>query len=201
MSKIFDALKKADHLRAEGVVDAVLEDAITTSSPMLAAPAAGPEAPVVAGHSTPLSDPVPGAADASPGVAPYQPRVAAMQVSALAPVFPFEDLHSQAAEQYRMIRTKVLHHPMQPRAIVVTSPTSGNGFRADSVGLRWGCFGGATGSYGSRCMYEVPGVGFQGKDDRNGLKLRRRVVSLEAAGLRLLLQLAGVGLFLANETL
>ncbi|SRR5258706_2077043 len=135
MSKIFDALKKADHLRAEGVVDAVLEDAITTSSPVLAAPAAGPEAPVVAGHSAPLTDPAPSTADVAPEVAPHQPRVAAMQVSALSPVFPFEDLHSQAAEQYRMIRTKVLHHPMQPRAIVVTSPTSGDGKTVTAINL------------------------------------------------------------------
>jgi capsular exopolysaccharide synthesis family protein len=65
----------------------------------------------------------------------HAPRVAALQVSALAPVFPFEDLHSQAAEQYRMIRTKILHHPLQPRAIVVTSPTSGDGKTVTAINL------------------------------------------------------------------
>src|SRR6266436_5837024 len=102
MSKISDALKKADYLRAEGVVEAGLDDAIPAGSRVVAGPAAGPEAPVVSVPSTPATDGAPFAAAASPEGAPHQPRVAAMQVSALAPVFPFEDLHSQAAEQYRM---------------------------------------------------------------------------------------------------
>src|SRR6185295_18410122 len=133
MSKIFDALKRADHLRAEGVVDAVLDDAITANSPIPAAPIAAPEVPIAAVHATPVTDGTPVAAAATPG--PRLPRVATMQVSALAPVFPFEDLHSQAAEQYRMIRTKVLHHPKQPRAIVVTSPTSGDGKTVTAINL------------------------------------------------------------------
>src|SRR5258708_3621995 len=134
MSKIFDALRKAEQFRADGVADSVLEDAIAASASATAVGTALTEAPAAAASS------IPAAAERVVEAVPQErkppaPRVAALQVSALAPVFPFEDLHSLAAEQYRMIRTKVLHHPRQPRAIVVTSPTSGDGKTVTAINL------------------------------------------------------------------
>jgi capsular exopolysaccharide synthesis family protein len=50
-------------------------------------------------------------------------------------VFPFEDLHSQAAEQYRIVRTKITQHPLQPRSIVVSSASSGDGKTVTAINL------------------------------------------------------------------
>jgi capsular exopolysaccharide synthesis family protein len=62
-------------------------------------------------------------------------RSAPLHVSALAPVFPVDDTHPHAAEQYRIIRTKLLHHPSQPRTIVVSSPSSGDGKTVTAVNI------------------------------------------------------------------
>jgi capsular exopolysaccharide synthesis family protein len=134
MSKIFDALRKAEQFRADGVADSVLEDAIAANSSATAVGTVLTEAPATAASFIPAeAEPVVEAR--LPEIKPPAPRVAALQVSALAPVFPFEDLHSHAAEQYRMIRTKILHHPLQPRAIVVSSPTSGDGKTVTAINL------------------------------------------------------------------
>jgi capsular exopolysaccharide synthesis family protein len=134
MSKIFDALRKADQLRADGVVESVLEDAIAASSSASGAATAKAEPPAVT-SPIPVAEDGPVVAAAPSESNSHARRVAPLKVSASAPVFPFEDLHSQAAEQYRMIRTKILHHPLQPRAIVVTSPTSGDGKTVTAINL------------------------------------------------------------------
>ncbi len=62
-------------------------------------------------------------------------RVASLRVSALEPVFPFDKSHQAAAEEYRIIRTKILHHAAKPRLIVVSSPSSGDGKTVTSVNI------------------------------------------------------------------
>lgn len=131
MSKIFDALKKADHLRGAGVVEPALDEALPP-------PARSTDT------ATALADVLPEPAEAvSPAeqAQPDQVRAekpahrASLHISAVSPVFPFEDLHSQAAEQYRIIRTKIMHHPMQPHSIVVSSGTSGDGKTVTAINL------------------------------------------------------------------
>jgi len=132
MSKIFDALKKADRLRDSGVVEPVLEEALPqhtsvaeSTATLVEESSSPPENKSEASHQIEL--------EASRHDEPT--RVGTLQVSALSPVFPFEDLHSQAAEQYRIIRTKILHHPHQPRIIVVSSATSGDGKTVTAINL------------------------------------------------------------------
>lgn len=72
--------------------------------------------------------------------APARPESAVREVSlrasALTPVFPFfDEMHSAAAEQYRIIRTKLLHSPKKARVIVVSSPSSGDGKTISSINI------------------------------------------------------------------
>ena len=51
------------------------------------------------------------------------------------PLLPFAGESGQAAEQYRIVRTKVLQHPTRPRSIVVSSAESGDGKSVTAVNL------------------------------------------------------------------
>jgi non-specific protein-tyrosine kinase len=52
-----------------------------------------------------------------------------------APLLPFGGESSHAAEQYRIIRTKILQHPSRPRSLVMTSAESGDGKSVTAVNL------------------------------------------------------------------
>jgi capsular exopolysaccharide synthesis family protein len=43
------------------------------------------------------------------------------------PVLPFDGSHPASAEQYRIIRTKIVQHALQPRMVAVSSPSAGDG--------------------------------------------------------------------------
>src|SRR5882762_5397877 len=63
-------------------------------------------------------------------------RIVSLRVSALAPILPFsEEVHSTASEQYRIIRTKILHYPSKPRLIVVSGACTGDGKTITSINL------------------------------------------------------------------
>lgn len=62
-------------------------------------------------------------------------RIEHLRVSTLTPIFPFEDEESLAAEQYRIIRTKILHHPRSPRILAVSSASSGDGKTVSSINI------------------------------------------------------------------
>ncbi len=51
------------------------------------------------------------------------------------PLLPFAGDNSQAAEQYRIVRTKIVQHPRRPRVLVVSSAESGDGKSVTSVNL------------------------------------------------------------------
>jgi protein-tyrosine kinase len=132
MSKIFDALKKADHLRSEGVADAVLDEPVC-NPPGISVAEAEPE-PIPNFVSAGTQTIAPAHATLSNETGSTE-RIFRLKISADSPVFPFEDLHSRAAEQYRIIRTKILHHPLQPRVIVVSSASSGDGKTVTAINL------------------------------------------------------------------
>ena len=62
-------------------------------------------------------------------------RHAALRISALAPMFPLDEAHPSASEQYRIIRTKIMQHLAEPRVIVVSSPASGDGKTITSINI------------------------------------------------------------------
>ena len=85
--------------------------------------------------------PVPSAAETEftedfclPGAPVTAFRTAKLRLSAASPVFPFE-ADNAAADQYRMIRTKILHHHLKPRAIVVSSGGPGDGKTITSINI------------------------------------------------------------------
>ncbi len=52
-----------------------------------------------------------------------------------APLLPFNGDQPRVAEQYRLVRTKITYHPRQPRTIVITSPTAGDGKTVSSINI------------------------------------------------------------------
>jgi capsular exopolysaccharide synthesis family protein len=50
-----------------------------------------------------------------------------LRVLAPSPLLPFENGYGRPSEQYRILRTKIVQHPNQPRFILVSSPASGDG--------------------------------------------------------------------------
>jgi capsular exopolysaccharide synthesis family protein len=101
-----------------------------------------------------FSQPVPIESDAAPSKAvvqpaitlPSQPQPAVITETAAVralpvrpgpntPLLPFDGVHPRAGEQYRIIRTKLLQHPKQPRLCLVTSPGPGDGKTITSINL------------------------------------------------------------------
>jgi protein-tyrosine kinase len=62
-------------------------------------------------------------------------RVVRLRASALSSVFPFDEAQHLAAEQYRIIRTKLLHSPQKPQLVVVSSVSSGDGKTTTSINI------------------------------------------------------------------
>ncbi len=112
MSKIFDAIKKDNILDLSEICEA--------------------EAEIVQPHE-PLR---PALSVVEVNLPPQSPaRAARLRISALSPLFPFDDVHYAAAEQYRIIRTKILHHPRKPRLILTSSACSGDGKTVTSINI------------------------------------------------------------------
>jgi receptor protein-tyrosine kinase len=66
---------------------------------------------------------------------PHAVRVALVRLAPRSPLLPFDGNNSKAGEQYRILRTKILHHPAQPRVLVVSSPAAGDGKTVTAINL------------------------------------------------------------------
>ena len=121
MSKIFDALTKSGGGGAD-IVRQVMGESFT--SPQEASQAVrdamGETAAERAGSS-------------SNAPAPVEMRVYSVHATKTHPVLLFDHAHMRAAEQYRMIRTKIVQHPSQPRLITFTSGSPGDGKTFNSI--------------------------------------------------------------------
>ena len=69
------------------------------------------------------------------GTAVPRIRVVAPQISATAPTLPFDGREPRAAEQYKLIRTKIVHHPRSLKVIAVSSPQLGDGKTVTAVNV------------------------------------------------------------------
>ena len=120
MSKIFETVTKA---RGE-IPDLIrtLADVQDGSSPQ-----ADGEAKGTGGSSGPVMAPIEPEALPSENSSIREIRTIRLRVSAPSPLLPFENGHGRPSEQYRILRTKIVQHPKQPRLIVVSSPASGDG--------------------------------------------------------------------------
>lgn len=136
MSKIFDALQGT---RSE----------VSDLLPSLIA-----DRPTVAGRAIPASEPQPagtGTLPAGPVESPVPERIVdayataytggssirrvKLAIPASSPLLPFENPREHAAEQYRIARTRLSHHPKQPRMIVISSSSAGDGKSLTAINL------------------------------------------------------------------
>jgi capsular exopolysaccharide synthesis family protein len=62
-------------------------------------------------------------------------QVVQVRIKHQTPLLPFAGENSQAAEQYRIVRTKIVQHPARPRSIAVSSAESGDGKSVNAVNL------------------------------------------------------------------
>jgi len=120
MSKIFETMKSAG-----GEIPDLIR--ILATEPAGAPPrspagsASGDGTPAVAKF---LAEPEPSPAG---GASLLEVRAASLRVPAPSPLLPFENGQWRPSEQYRILRTKIVQHPKQPRLIVISSPASGDG--------------------------------------------------------------------------
>lgn len=121
MSRIFDSLKKAGGKAAD--VALPLIDKTEASK----APAAAPSAPKA-------TDTMALAAELE-SKATSKIRVVKARPLGDLPVLPFDGTHPASAEQYRIIRTKIVQHPVQPRIVAVSSPGAGDGKTVSALNI------------------------------------------------------------------
>lgn len=119
MSKIFEALRKTEGELAE-VAKAVLAEG-TPAAP------AGPN-----NASASVSQPAP---DSPEIQLDDNQTVRSVTIGAHSPMLPFDGSNGEAEEQYRIIRTKINHHPGQPRILLVSSAMAGDGKTISAINL------------------------------------------------------------------
>jgi capsular exopolysaccharide synthesis family protein len=115
MSKIFDALKKTHDEAASPMLRSLVDEL-----PM--------PADAVGHRCAAYNDTA--AARRETGI-----RVLPIAIPPSAPILPFDGTHTAASEHYRMARTRIIHHPMQPHMIQVTSPGPGDGKTVTAINL------------------------------------------------------------------
>ena len=130
MSKIFKAFEKAWESRHAAPL-VVLRDDTSATCPA-AVPAAAAHRNGAAHATTPGSIPPP-----PPSIIP-QLEAARLCLADGVPMLPFDGADPQAAEQYKIIRTRILHHPAQPRSLVVSSAQTEDGKSVTAVNVA-GC--------------------------------------------------------------
>jgi len=122
MSKIFDALVKQEGDLAQFAKD--FSDANSIK-------------PLTNGTAAKM------APSASPVITPIRPkvqevpeiRVAPLRLSVTTPLFPFDQHNARAAEQYRIVRTKILQDLRQPHVVLVSSASPMDGKTITSINL------------------------------------------------------------------
>lgn len=123
MSKIFEALHRAT-LGAPGLnlPGKLAEDAAETTVEEKSAPAPPPpqeEAP---------------AAERAKAAEGYQ-RELPIRLHSGAPVLPYDGSDPYTGEQYRIVRTKLIQHPRQPRLCLISSPGPRDGKTITAINL------------------------------------------------------------------
>ena len=67
----------------------------------------------------------------------YDIRTASLDVGDRSPLLPFDGKDPHAGEQYRILRTRVIQHPLQPRVVVVASAAPSDGKSTTAINLAW----------------------------------------------------------------
>jgi capsular exopolysaccharide synthesis family protein len=130
MSKVFEALRKGQSEIFQVLLPPVENGAtvvVASEVPKPPAIAAAVELAPVPAVSEPLAPEILPEAD--------NIRTLPLLIAERAPLMPFEEDHWRAVEQYRIIRTKVIHHPKQPRMILISSAGAGDGKSVTAANL------------------------------------------------------------------
>jgi len=117
MSKIFEGLKSGNAEFADVILPSL--EAQEIPKPAQEERTVTPPSPVV---------PVPGQ------VVNFQPRTLPLRLSVTVPLLPF-DKPSRISEQYRILRTKLVQLPHQPRVVAISSPGPADGKTVTAVNL------------------------------------------------------------------
>ena len=114
MSRIFDALNRTDG-GFESILEPLREQAIEL--PCERNQAGGPE-------------------DSLWKASPHAvARIVDLKIPRSVPALPFDGADDAASEEYRKIRTRIVHHPSKPRVFLVSSPCAGDGKTITALNL------------------------------------------------------------------
>ncbi len=130
MSKVFDALNKNSGQLPGLGIRALREEFKNNPAP----------SETIAESPTIPPEPLPEAtrtqvADSPEVVFTAGIRTMPVRITQESPLFPYDGNHWQAAEQYRIARTKIVHHPSHPRMLVVSSSTPADGKTLTAINL------------------------------------------------------------------
>jgi protein-tyrosine kinase len=141
MSKVFDALARQEAAVPDaaqsaasrsGALSALLEELASAKAKLSAAPSErSSAAPSERLRAAPNGKP----SEAGAPAAPPAIRLAPLRIAERSPLLPFDGGHSQAAEQYRIARTRITQHPKHPTMIVVSSAGRGDGKTVTAINL------------------------------------------------------------------
>jgi capsular exopolysaccharide synthesis family protein len=125
MSKIFEALRKTEGDLAEAIKNVLADE-----------PNAGPmpapyQRPFTESVTTPPEDPPTMLSENRQG----EVRAERIELAPESPMLPFDGSDDEAAEQYRIIRTKIQHCPLQPQIVLVSSAMPGDGKTITAINL------------------------------------------------------------------
>lgn len=124
MSKMFKALQRSSGEEDE-LIPTIFDGDMAQRIPEVA-----PEERV----ASPVPAPASAAGIGATGYDLAAVRTFSVQLAAGSPLFPF-DPGQAAAEQYRILRTKLIHYPSSPRMIVISSASAGDGKSVSAVNL------------------------------------------------------------------
>src|SRR5579862_3928373 len=127
MSRIFDALQ-GTRSEISDLLPALVGDDPQGPKQPPAAPQAAAPVPQVAAAPAPAAVVMNLSAPPAPTpAAPASIRQIALAIPVSEPLLPFDNPNEPAAEQYRIARTKLAHHPKKPKVIVISSASVGDG--------------------------------------------------------------------------
>jgi capsular exopolysaccharide synthesis family protein len=130
MSRIFEALSKAGGEIFEAL-PSVLEEELPSREGIEHDTDASAVRMVLGGPE--VSSPVPAVSAHLRDIPQIRER--AIHLSGLASLLPFDNTNYVAAEQYRIIRTRLIQHPKQPRMILISSGGPGDGKSVTAVNV------------------------------------------------------------------
>ncbi len=124
MSKVFEALQQLE-LDTGGLSASFSEEA----QAVLRRPVRVPESKGTEVEEAPVLS------VAVPAEPAFTPRVLPVRVTEDSPLMPFEPSFENVGEQYRIIRTKLVQHPLSPRVIAISSVDPGEGKTTTAINM------------------------------------------------------------------